>query len=100
MKKLSSEERTPHLSIIETFRNLFARANIRINHRSESIDVDAFGRSVNEVICHGIPDQRKLREGDIVNLGGYADPSFRLIDELNNFQTSRCTMTVRMCESL
>ncbi|KAJ7356456.1 peptidase M24, structural domain-containing protein [Mycena albidolilacea] len=24
--------------------------------------------SVNEVICHGIPDQRKLREGDIINL--------------------------------
>ncbi|EIW85213.1 methionine aminopeptidase [Coniophora puteana RWD-64-598 SS2] len=24
--------------------------------------------SINEVICHGIPDQRKLREGDIVNL--------------------------------
>ncbi|TDL27442.1 methionine aminopeptidase [Rickenella mellea] len=24
--------------------------------------------SVNEVICHGIPDRRKLREGDIVNL--------------------------------
>lgn len=24
--------------------------------------------SVNEVICHGIPDQRKLKEGDIVNL--------------------------------
>jgi len=24
--------------------------------------------SVNEVICHGIPDQRKLREGDVVNL--------------------------------
>ncbi|KAJ7219344.1 peptidase M24, structural domain-containing protein [Mycena pura] len=25
--------------------------------------------SVNEVICHGIPDQRKLKEGDIINLG-------------------------------
>lgn len=24
--------------------------------------------SVNEVICHGIPDERKLQEGDIVNL--------------------------------
>ncbi|KAF8959056.1 peptidase M24, structural domain-containing protein [Flammula alnicola] len=24
--------------------------------------------SVNEVICHGIPDQRKLKEGDIVNI--------------------------------
>ena len=26
-------------------------------------------RSVNEVICHGIPDKRKLKEGDIVNIG-------------------------------
>jgi methionyl aminopeptidase len=25
--------------------------------------------SVNEVICHGIPDQRPLVEGDIVNIG-------------------------------
>lgn len=24
--------------------------------------------SVNEVICHGIPDDRPLEEGDIVNL--------------------------------
>ncbi|KAJ7172508.1 peptidase M24, structural domain-containing protein [Mycena filopes] len=24
--------------------------------------------SINEVICHGIPDRRKLREGDIINL--------------------------------
>ncbi|EGN92469.1 hypothetical protein SERLA73DRAFT_147207 [Serpula lacrymans var. lacrymans S7.3] len=24
--------------------------------------------SVNEVICHGIPDQRKLKEGDIINI--------------------------------
>lgn len=23
--------------------------------------------SVNEVICHGIPDSRRLQEGDIVN---------------------------------
>lgn len=25
-------------------------------------------RSVNEVICHGIPDARPLEEGDIINL--------------------------------
>jgi methionyl aminopeptidase len=25
--------------------------------------------SVNEVVCHGIPDQRKLVEGDIINIG-------------------------------
>jgi len=24
--------------------------------------------SINEVICHGIPDQRKLQEGDIINI--------------------------------
>ncbi|KAJ7285866.1 peptidase M24, structural domain-containing protein [Mycena rebaudengoi] len=28
----------------------------------------SFCSSVNEVICHGIPDQRKLQEGDIINL--------------------------------
>lgn len=28
--------------------------------------------SVNEVICHGIPDQRKLEDGDIINLGTYS----------------------------
>ena len=26
-------------------------------------------RSVNECICHGIPDKRKLQEGDIINIG-------------------------------
>ena len=26
-----------------------------------------FSRSVNEVICHGIPDLRPLEDGDIVN---------------------------------
>lgn len=25
--------------------------------------------SVNEIICHGIPDQRPLLEGDIINIG-------------------------------
>ncbi|KAF1876557.1 hypothetical protein Lal_00021271 [Lupinus albus] len=39
-----------HLSITISFRNLAAR------------------RSVNEVICHGIPDARKLEDGDIVNV--------------------------------
>ncbi|KAF9177772.1 Methionine aminopeptidase 1 [Haplosporangium sp. Z 11] len=28
----------------------------------------SFCTSVNEVICHGIPDQRPLKDGDIVNL--------------------------------
>ncbi|KAF8517559.1 methionine aminopeptidase [Hysterangium stoloniferum] len=33
--------------------------------------------SVNEVVCHGIPDQRKLQEGDIVNLAAYSSiPGF------------------------
>lgn len=31
--------------------------------------INFLARSVNEVICHGIPDQRKLQEGDIVNIG-------------------------------
>ncbi|KAJ7172509.1 peptidase M24, structural domain-containing protein [Mycena filopes] len=29
--------------------------------------------SINEVICHGIPDRRKLKEGDIINLGFHGD---------------------------
>ncbi|KAH9981319.1 methionine aminopeptidase [Lactifluus volemus] len=29
--------------------------------------------SINEVICHGIPDQRKLKEGDIINIGFHGD---------------------------
>ncbi|KAI1267710.1 peptidase M24, structural domain-containing protein [Xylariaceae sp. FL1019] len=28
----------------------------------------SFCSSINEVICHGIPDQRKLEDGDIINL--------------------------------
>ncbi|KAG5654532.1 hypothetical protein H0H81_001173 [Sphagnurus paluster] len=38
--------------------------------------------SVNEVICHGIPDQRKLKEGDIINIGKCtftAYPSFHVL---------------------
>lgn len=30
--------------------------------------------SINETICHGIPDQRKLKEGDIINLGKIFPP--------------------------
>lgn len=30
-------------------------------------NITAFFRSVNEVICHGIPDKRPLESGDIVN---------------------------------
>ncbi|KAG5643477.1 hypothetical protein DXG03_000865 [Asterophora parasitica] len=33
--------------------------------------------SVNEVICHGIPDQRKLKEGDIINIGKYTHTMYR-----------------------
>ncbi|KAK9207510.1 hypothetical protein WN943_017799 [Citrus x changshan-huyou] len=43
-------EDTPLLSIIISSQSLAAR------------------RSVNEVICHGIPDSRKLEDGDIVNI--------------------------------
>ncbi|KAK6347181.1 Methionine aminopeptidase 1 [Orbilia brochopaga] len=45
---------------------------LRYNHFPKSLCT-----SVNEVICHGIPDQRKLEDGDIVNIdisvyhGGY-----------------------------
>lgn len=38
-------------------------------------------RSVNEVICHGIPDKRELKEGDIINLGEKksSTPGFRTL---------------------
>ncbi|KAK0483591.1 peptidase M24, structural domain-containing protein [Armillaria novae-zelandiae] len=29
--------------------------------------------SINEVICHGIPDRRKLKNGDIINIGLFID---------------------------
>jgi methionine aminopeptidase len=37
--------------------------------RLESPDLIFNRSSINEVICHGIPDQRKLQEGDIINIG-------------------------------
>lgn len=37
--------------------------------RSLSLFKSYAHRSVNEVICHGIPDQRPLQEGDIINIG-------------------------------
>ncbi|KAF1868254.1 hypothetical protein Lal_00018774 [Lupinus albus] len=33
-----------------------------------TVNSDLSNRSVNEVICHGIPDARKLEDGDIVNV--------------------------------
>ena len=32
-----------------------------------SVGVNLLTRSINEVICHGIPDQRTLEDGDIIN---------------------------------
>lgn len=37
-------------------------------HCRRGLDGFDCARSVNEVICHGIPDQRPLQNGDIVNL--------------------------------
>ncbi|CDO70807.1 hypothetical protein BN946_scf184798.g123 [Trametes cinnabarina] len=34
--------------------------------------------SVNEVICHGIPDKRKLQEGDIINIGTVSPPGYKM----------------------
>jgi methionine aminopeptidase len=54
-------------------------------------------RSVNEVICHGIPDQRVLVEGDIVNIGMCAPLAITVI-ELHAYlssQMSRYTLRVR-----
>ena len=43
-----------------------SKCHIVGNHMSRLIYIFYF-RSVNEVICHGIPDSRKLEDGDIVN---------------------------------
>lgn len=55
-------------------------ARTSLPHRLMSpVCTDISHRSVNEVICHGIPDQRKLQEGDIINIGlssPYAPPFF------------------------
>ena len=45
-------------------------------------------RSVNEVICHGIPDRRKLVDGDIVNIGAVFGYSIRSIVPGSNFYAS------------
>lgn len=37
--------------------------------RISSVGLTVPYRSINESICHGIPDQRKLQEGDIINIG-------------------------------
>jgi len=69
--RLSSEMPTLRLWITVTFPSLFARAFLT----SVCLHIDLIffayflASSVNEVICHGIPDQRKLQEGDIVNIG-------------------------------
>jgi len=63
--------------------------------------------SVNEVICHGIPDQRKLEDGDIVNLdvtlyhGGYHgdlnETYYVGAKALADPDTVRVTETAREC---
>jgi len=60
-----------HLLVIATFQNLFARMFQVIIFRRSFLSrmFNDSSSSVNEVICHGIPDKRKLREGDIINLG-------------------------------
>ncbi|GJJ12399.1 hypothetical protein Clacol_006641 [Clathrus columnatus] len=60
-------------------------------------EFDMLHRSVNEVICHGIPDQRKLQEGDIVNLGFHSDvnetyPVGKISDE-----NAKLIRTTRKC---
>ena len=54
-------------------------------------------RSVNEVICHGIPDQRPLKEGDIVNLERCTQVGSRLdghIVQGHVDQTAKCISIV------
>ena len=47
------------------FQNLYARKDFK---RISFIFFFFYNSSVNEIICHGIPDDRPLEEGDIVNL--------------------------------
>ncbi|GLT39553.1 hypothetical protein SLA2020_137370 [Shorea laevis] len=48
---------------------LRSRLQIRFERIRETCGVTGLlERSVNEVICHGIPDARKLEDGDIVNV--------------------------------
>lgn len=44
--------------------------HVSIHLRCGGLSSEWYHRSINESICHGIPDKRKLREGDIVNIGG------------------------------
>ncbi|GKD37664.1 methionine aminopeptidase 1A, partial [Tanacetum coccineum] len=39
-----------------------------VHEASITTGIHAARRSVNEVMCHGIPDGRKLEDGDIVNI--------------------------------
>ena len=59
-------------------------------------------RSVNEVICHGIPDKRKLKEGDIINIGTssifYSVPN-RCTDDVSSHRY-RCIRVLRRCGNL
>ena len=73
-----------------------------------------FPSSVNEVVCHGIPDSRKLQDGDIVNLdvtvyykgyhgdlnetffvGKVSDESVRLVQCA--YESLRNAISKRMC---
>ena len=69
--------------------------------------------SLNEVICHGIPDKRKLQEGDILNIdvscvvdGFYGDTSrMVLIGEVNEEKKHVCmvskeclTRAIKICK--
>lgn len=62
---------------IASFRNRCAREHQTLAHfgalqlswRDLIYIIFPFLSSINEVICHGIPDGRKLEEGDIINLG-------------------------------
>lgn len=49
---------TPYLTPVQSY-----PSPLNYNHFPKS-----FCTSVNEVICHGIPDQRALEDGDIINL--------------------------------
>lgn len=61
------------------------------SHRDSTSSI-RFLSSVNEAICHGIPDQRRLQEGDIINIGTFG-PGGSV--EITYIQVIRCHSLLR-----
>jgi methionine aminopeptidase len=69
----SSNHRTKRIPFAAQLSQI-PKINLHVCHTAhpDTLDTETTyldSRSINEVICHGIPDHRKLVEGDIINLG-------------------------------